>query len=301
VRRGLCSAVAAVVLLCVGCAERAPEDAARHEDGSFADSATTWAAASRTGAATLRVLYVPADGFAYPAPDGALTGVTVDIVRAFARWVETSRDVRIALEFVAEDDWRTFYGRVRDATGGVFGLGNVTITEARRAELRFSPPYLTNVAVLITHASVPGLQSLEAIPATFAGLVPLGFEGTLHETRVRALRDAYLPDASVALVGSNVDIIERVAGGGYFAYIDAYNFWRALEHDTPLRRHDVADDPAEEFGIIMPLDNDWAPLLDEFFRRDGGYRNTAEYRSILERHLGASLTQALEDARLSAG
>jgi hypothetical protein len=265
-----------------------------------ADSAVTWAHAEQAGEATLRVLYVPADGFAHTADGDSVTGVTAEIMRAFARWMSQRHDVAVTLHFVEEQDWRVFYGRIRDARGGVFGLGNVTITDERRRELSFSPPYLTNVAVLITHDSIDELNALSDLGTTFSGLSALAFEGTLHEERLRFLRDAYIPDAPLAMARSNSEIIERVAADGYFAYVDAYNFWRAQEQGAPLRRHSVGDDPAEEFGIIMPLNNDWAPLLEEFFARDGGYRNAPEYRRILESHLGASLTEALEAARLRA-
>jgi hypothetical protein len=265
-----------------------------------ADSAVTWTHAERAGEATLRVLYVQADGFAYTADGDSVTGVTAEIMHAFAHWVSQRYDVAVTLQFVEEQDWRAFYGRIRDAHGGVFGLGNVTITDERRRELSFSPPYLTNVAVLITHDSISELNTLEDVRTTFSGLSALAFEGTLHEERLRFLRDAWIPDAPVAMARSNSEIIERVAAGGYFAYVDAYNFWRAQEQGAPLRRHAVGDDPAEEFGIIMPLNNDWAPLLEEFFARDGGYRNAPAYRRILEAHLGASLTEALEAARLRA-
>jgi hypothetical protein len=154
--------------------------------------------------------------------------------------------------------------------------------------------------VLITHDSVGELNALADAWTTFSGLSALAFEGTLHEERLRALRGAHVPGAPLVMARSNNEIIERVAAGGYFAYVDAYNFWRAQEQGAPLRRHAVGDDPAEEFGVIMPLNNDWAPLLEEFFARDGGYRNAPEYRRILEAHLGVSLTEALEAARLRA-
>jgi hypothetical protein len=242
----------------------------------------------------VRVLYVPAEGFAYRDADGRLTGVTVELVEAFAGWVTARHGVVVTPDFVEEPDWRTFYGRVRDGSGGVFGLGNVTITEDRRAELSFSPAYLSNVAVLITHDAVPELARPDDVPARFAGLSALAFEGTLHETRVRLLRDAHLPDAPLVFARSNDEVVARVGGGGYFAYIDAYNYWRARERGVPLLRHAAADDAAEEFGIIMPIGSDWSAVLQEFFEQDGGYRTTARYRDMLVRHLGEPLTRMLE-------
>lgn len=250
---------------------------------------------------TLTVLYVPAEGFAYEDDAGRLTGVTVEIMRAFASWLEQEDGEPVALDFVREDDWSVFYRRVRDAEGAVFGLGNVTITEARREELRFSPPYLTNVAVLITRNDVPELRSLDAMPRTFAGLDALAFEGTLHEERLHAFRDAHYPDAGLIFATSNAEIIEQTAEGGFFAYVDAYNFWRARDDGAPLRHHPIADDPGETFGIIMPLANPKADRLDAFFEADGGFVGSPAYRSIMIEHLGEPLADALESARLAEG
>ncbi|HSJ24937.1 MAG TPA: transporter substrate-binding domain-containing protein [Longimicrobiales bacterium] len=299
VRAATCAAFVLAVL--AACADGGARDGSPAAAPGGADTADSWAAVSQTGSGAIRVLYVPAGGFAYRDADGRLTGVTVELMRHFAAWVGDEHGVSVEAEFVEEQDWRTFYNRVRDAGPGVFGVGNVTITEARRDELRFSPSYLTNVAVLISHEDVPELRRLEDADVAFQGLDALAFEGTLHETRLRELRDTHVPDAGVVMASSNDEILERVAARGHFAYIDAYNFWRARDAGAPLRRHTVGDDPAEEFGVIMPLGTDWGELMDRFFQRDGGYRGTAEYRELLVRHLGEPLTRALEDARAASG
>jgi ABC-type amino acid transport substrate-binding protein len=262
-------------------------------DDGVRDTGETWASAASAGEAAVTVLYVPADGFAYRDEEGRLTGVTVEIMRAFADWLADERDTRLAIDFVEEEDWSVFYGRIRGASGGVFGLGNVTITEARRTELRFSPPYLTNVAVLITRDDVPELAGMSDVGHAFAGLAPLAFAGTLHETRLRSLRDAHMPGVEIAAAASNAEILDRVASGGFFAYVDAYNFWRAVEAGAPLRRHPAGDDPGETFGIIMPLDSDWSEPLTAFFAHDGGYLESAPYRELLVRHLGEDVARAL--------
>lgn len=261
------------------------------------DHGDSWLDTRTSGAGTITILYVPTDGFAYRDSDGRLTGVTIEIMQAFARWAGATHGVQLIPVFVDEPDWQTFYGRVRDARGGVFGLGNVTITDARRDELRFSLPYLSNVALLITHEDEPALTSLEEAATAFRGLDAVAFHGTLHETRLRALRDAHLPDAEIRLASSNQEILDVVEAGGHFAYIDAYNYWRARDAGVPLRHHPPGDDVAEEFGVIMPLNSDWGPVIDAFFREEGELRDASWYRDLLVRHLGEPLTRVLEAAR----
>ncbi len=264
---------------------------ARHDHGP------TFAEARAAGEATVRVLYVPAEGWAY-ADDGEVpTGVTADLMRDFAGWVEREYDIALELTFVAEHDWQVFYGRVRDGHGGVFGLGNVTITDARRGELAFSPPYLENVAVLITPEDVATLDEAARAPEVLDGLDALAFRGTLHQQRLERLRSDYWPDMRINHADSNDAIIERVAAGGHFAYIDAYNYWRAREAGVPLRHHPAMDDPGERFGIIMPHDSDWAAALAAYFAADGGLVQRDDYRALLERHLGEAVAEMLAGAR----
>ena len=266
-------------------------------DDAPVDRSDTWADVEAAGEGAVTVLYVPAEGFAYEDADGELTGLTVEILRLFADWMRETHDVDLTLNFVEEPDWRTFYERVQAGAGGVFGLGNVTITEERRAELQFSPPYMTNIAVLISHEEVPELEAWDDWAATFDGRTLLAFEGTLHEERLRDIQASYAPDAELAFTDSNDDILDRVADGGYVAYIDGYNYWRAVEGGAPLKRHPIGDDPAEEFGIIMPLESDWDAPVAEFFEEGDGLLARDAYRDLMEEHLGERVVEALDEVQ----
>lgn len=241
----------------------------------------------------LTVLYVPAEGFAYVNPQGQLTGVSVEIMQDFAAWLKQQHQLAVQLNFVSETNWQLFYQRIVHAQGGVFGLGNVTITELRKQELAFSPPYLHNIAALITHQDIAPLPEWQALPEKFATLKPLAFSGTLHQQRINHLRDQYQPNAEVQQVNSNPDVLAKVASGQYYAYVDAYNYWRAREAGMPLRDHPIAAEGGETFGFIMPHSNDWAGLLEGFFAADGGYLHSPRYQQILTEQLGDELAQLL--------
>ena len=263
-------------------------------------SGDPWPLVLEQGSGTLTAVYVPAEGFAYQDDDGHLTGVTVELMRAFAVFVSERHEVELTLAFVREENWRTFYRNIVDADDGVIGMGNVTITEKRRKELAFSPPYMTNIASLITHRDAPELTRLQDLGTVLAGRTALAFEGTLHEERLRALTDRYYPDAPFRMSGSNDEIIELAnSGDRYFAYIDLYNYWRAVDGGAPLQRHEAADESAEQFGYIMPLSTSWVPVLKEFFEAGGGLTSDSRYRAIMKEHLGARLAEILLDAHTS--
>jgi hypothetical protein len=204
------------------------------------------------------------------------------------------KDPALALVKTADVATLTDAGQVVTYSFEVTNTGNVTITEPRREELAFSPPYLSNVATLMTHVDVPELQSIEAIDEAFAGLTGLSYPGTLHEARMDALREEHFPEMETVQVETNDELVSMAASGeGYFGYIDIYNYWRAVEEGAPLRRHPVADDASEEFGVIMPRGSDWAGVMERFFREHDGVQGSDWYRALLREHLGDELAGLL--------
>ncbi len=295
---GLCAVLAALTLGCAGDPEpeggKAPASTAAVGTGEGGLEAVSFAEAQEAGESRILVHYVPSSGFAGEGRDGELTGVTIELLRKFARFVEDAHGIEMEVDFIPEERWADFYERVRRSRGGVFGIGNVTITESRRDEITFSPPYLSNVATLMTHEEVPELEALDEVGETFAGLIGLSYPGTLHEERLDELRRAHFPEMETVPVESNDELVGRAASGGYFGFIDIYNYWRAVEDGLPLRRHSVADDDSEEFGVIMPRDSDWAPVVDAFFGANEGVQGTDWYRELLQEHLGDELARLLQ-------
>ncbi len=277
-------------------ASAAPGEGGREELSPSPLQGPQFEEAVQEGDAVLRVVFVPSSGFAYEGEGGELTGVTVELLRSFARFVEDAHGVDVELEFHREEEWARFYDLVRSSRGGVFGIGNVTITEERREELAFSPPYLRNVATIVTHEDEPELSSMDDVQEVLAHLTGLSYPGTLHEERMETLRRERLPDLRTVEVTSNDELVGRVASGdGYFGYIDIYNYWAAVEEGLPIRRHGAADDASEEFGVIMPLDSDWEPVMEEFFRAHDGILGTEWYGALLGEHLGPELARLLDD------
>lgn len=258
---------------------------------------SNWHTVAEDGMGLLTVLYVPAEGFAYKEENGEPTGFTVALLEDFAHFLELEYNIVLELKFTQIDDWTEFYNTVTESPDGTIGMGNVTITEERRQELTFSPPYMTNIASLISHTARSPVTDPKEMSRVFSGLNALAFEGTLHEERLRNLVDKYHTAAEIDFAGSNDEIIRQVGGSdSYFAYIDIYNYWRALDRDAEIQRHGIFDKAAEQFGYIMPLSTSWEQVLTEYFEQNGGLLLSERYREIMTEHLGKGLTDLLIDA-----
>lgn len=270
------------------------------ETGAEADYSSL-ADLRRDGGGVVELAFVPSEGFSYRDESGRYTGVTIELFRDFVQFVRVGHGLDLEYRLNPIERFSDFYHYVKEGDSGLFGVANVTITEARREELAFSPPYLSNIAVLITHGDVEEMDDKDLISARLADHTPLAFAGTLHEIRLRRIAEEYLQGREPEFAESNREIIEKVAERpGYVAYVDIYNYWRAAEEGSSLQRHRLFDESSEQFGVIMPFGSDWSDLMEEFFRSDGGYLQSQRYRELLENHLGDALAELLL-AELSAG
>jgi ABC-type amino acid transport substrate-binding protein len=253
-------------------------------------SGDTWAGVKSGKTGTISLSYVETPSFCYKEKGGNLTGICVDIMNDFVKWVNTTKGVKLESKFVGDgSSFRGMYDKTKAGNGGVFGLGNITITEDRKREVRFSTPFITNFAILATQPSVPTLAKLEDLPKSFANFTAYTTKGSLQEKRIQDLKSKYYPDVKIAGLTTSQEVLEKVFSDPKgFAYLDLAFYIEAVQMKKPIKRHPVGDKTSDQFGFIMPLNSDWAPVMEEFFKANGGYMNSKEYKNILVKHLGES-------------
>lgn len=257
---------------------------------------TSWSETQKTGSGMIRILYLEEAGFAYKDAEGQLTGVEIEIFKQFLNFVQKTKKVTINAEFVGYSDFAALYNATKTGRGGVFGLANITITAERSKELKFSPPYLTNIAVLVTHASIADVKSLGEAKELLSGFNGFSYKGTMHEERMKNLKRNFIPDLKLVDVNSDSEMIEKMLSDKKsVAYTDVSIYWLASQEGKPVKRHAVGDDAGEEFGFAMPLSSDWDSAMKEFFQFGaGGYRANPAYSRILRKHLGDEVTKMME-------
>lgn len=262
-------------------------------------SGDTWSNVKSVRSGTLSLAYVETPSFVYKDKSGNLTGICVDIMNDFVKWVNASKGVNLSTRFVGDgSSFRGMYEKTKSGSGGVIGMGNITITEERKKEVKFSQPFITNFAILTTQTSVPTLTKLEDLPKIFANFTAYTAKGTLNEKRIQDLKQKYYPGVKVSIQTTSQEVLEKVfVDPAGFAYLDLAFYIEAVQMKKPIKRHPVGDKAAEQFGFIMPMNSDWVPVFDEFFRANGGYQNSKEYKSILIRHLGEAGVKLLQSGK----
>jgi len=264
-------------------------------------SGDTWANVKSAKSGTISLAYVETPSFVYKDKNGNLTGICVDIMSDFVKWVNDTKGVKLSSRFLGDgSSFRGMYDNTKSASGGVVGLGNVTITDERKREVKFSPPFITNFAILTTQTSVPTLAKLEDLSKAFSGFTAYTAKGTLNEKRILDLKQKYYPGMKVTTETTSQEVLQKVFSDPKgLAYLDMAFYIEAVQMKKPIKRHLVGDKSAEQFGFIMPMSSDWAPVITEFFNANGGYTNSKEYKTILIKHLGEAGVKLLQSGSRS--
>lgn len=261
---------------------------AQLKGSSFADS-------KQSKNADLTYSYVGVNGFASESESGDIKGMFVDMMREFENYVLTTHGINVNSQWVKVDDdnFQEFLDGVKSAEGGVFGLGTTTIKEERKSFLKFSPPVLNNISVLISHKNVSTLSSIDNISKEFSALNAYTTPGSTYETRMNDLKSGPMPSLNVIDVASEYAIIESISNDeNSFGFIDISYYLEYLRNRKPVKRHPVGDLGGEEYGITMPLNSDWDAVLGDFFV-ENGFLKSAKYRQIVIDNLGRGALRML--------
>lgn len=257
----------------------------------------SWAEAQKSKQATIVVNYFQSPMFSYSATmKEPPKGICVDLIDNFVQYVKNKKGIQLKVEYRGYDGFSKFYEATKNSPNGTFGIGSITITEARKKEVRFSPAFISNANLLLSHNSVPTLRRMELIAKDFKGMTAYTAKNTTNATRLEALKKQYMPDMQIKYMESSLEALRAVARDPKgFTYLDFVYYNDALRDKLPIKRHPAGDYTGEEFGIIMPMNSDWQPIIAEFFTERGmNYRNSTEYKKSLYAHLGESAVRLLE-------
>lgn len=263
-----------------------------------AQQTNTWAEISQKKSGTITVHYLEQHPFCYKDKSGKLTGIEIDIMNEFAKWLKDKKDVSVKIEYKSYNKFNDVYQGIKtNKDAASFGLATVTITPERNQEIDFSAPYLKNKSLLVSSGVVPTLLKVDEIPQKFTNLTAVTIKNSVHEHDIQMIKEKYLPNLNIEYVDAPTQILQKLASDKkYFGYVDIITYWDFVKNNSKayvkMQRASIINN--ENFGFIMPKNNDWTPVINEFFEAGFGFTATKMYRSILETHLGFEVINTVE-------
>lgn len=255
-------------------------------------SGDSWSDVRSKGSGTLACIYYPTPGLVYE-ENGKVKGVCVDILDDFKEFVKTKYGKTIVIKFVGKETvWTEFLDKTLKSNNAL-GVANVTITNERKRIMKFSPAFMQNPLIFLTHSSAPNISSADQIGAQFASYTPLVIEGSTHEPIMKSLQSQHFPNLKIAYTNSGIETLKQIENNPKtFSILDFTEYFDAVRNKAPIKRQNIdVGGPQEQLGFIMPMSSDWQPLWNEFLTPE--YKQSVAYKKIVASNLGNAFLSML--------
>jgi ABC-type amino acid transport substrate-binding protein len=244
----------------------------------------SWQKVKASKSGTLLCLWNEAYGIAYKDASGNLSGVCIDILEDFRLFVNRKYDVLLSIEYAEEKSFTKFLARV-EKSATLLGVSTVSVTEERKKSFQFSPYFISNPNVLVTHKDAPKLSTLADLPTVYKGYSVKVIGGSTHITIAKSVKAKYAPELVILQGSSSRDIFDEMKSNKtLFTIIDFGEYLGAFKNKLPIIRQPVDLQVDDKLAYLMGKSNDWEPLWREFLTAD--YRKSAGYRKIIAENLG---------------
>lgn len=245
----------------------------------------SWSDVKANGSGTLSCVYYSIPGLVYKDTDGQMKGVCVDIVKDFAEFVKTKYGKTLNIKYVGEEPVFTDFLNNVASSSNALGVANVTITEERKKKMKFTPPFMSNPMVMLTHKTAPSLSSLDEISTKLNGFTAQVITASTHQKYMQEIKKEYYPELEIMENPSGQVVLSKILNNEtFFTILDFTEYFDAVRQKMPVKRQNLVVGDAEELGFIMPKNSDWAPLWEEFLTPE--YINSIKYKKIISDNLG---------------
>ncbi|MFN9501096.1 MAG: transporter substrate-binding domain-containing protein, partial [Chryseotalea sp.] len=124
----------------------------------------------KTQGGTLTVVYCEQPGLIYKdEATGKMKGVCADILDDFSAFVNKNYGKTITINYALKEQTFSKFLQIAQQTSNIMGISNVTITDERKKTMKFTPAFMSNLVVLLTHKNAPSISSLSQIPTSLNG------------------------------------------------------------------------------------------------------------------------------------
>lgn len=227
-----------------------------------------------------------------------LDGVEHDLALSFIRYLEMKYKVDLELKWVETKSFNDVLDIVRSKSGASFGSSSISITEERRQYLNFTPPYLSDISVLISNSKIPIAQGGEEFRKVFQNMTAVTIPNTTYITALERLEDDLKINFDYEYVensGQIIDKIENLENG--FGYIDLSNFLVALDNSSTIRRQFFYPLKLDGIAMIYPKNSDWESPVTDYFSSE---QFVSDKERIVVKYLGEGATNIIDRIATSA-
>ena len=251
-----------------------------------AQGTDSWAQVQQQKRGTVTALWYDIDPFIFDDANGNLQGVEYELMESFAAWVKKTYGYEVSINWKDAGSFNGIYDQIKHASGsGLFGWSFFSITPERKQEVRFTPPYMPDINVLVTNDLMPIFSNEAAFIDTISHLRGYTMQHTAMEHDMEALVRSH--DIPISRQYDDYEILEKIAEeGNAFGYVPLTVYVVSLQKGIKVKRQHLFATERPGLAGIFPKNSDWQPIANEYFQ---SFECKRLVNTLLAKYLGSEI------------
>ena len=255
---------------------------------------TGWKEAQKNGIANISVLWYDIEPFIYRSGNHKIMGVEYELMEGFSGFLKQKYGIELRISWVDAGSFENIYPFIKSSKEkGLFGLSFYSITNERKAEVKFSPPYMPDLNVLVTNNSLPAYESDAAFINDLPKLRGYTMKQTTMEADLQRLKRDFFPALPISNEVDDYEVLKQISlYRNSFGYVPVSIYVVALQRGIKIKRQRILATRREGFAAIYTKESDWDEPVAAYFTSPECRVQTA---GLIRKYLGEEVAGIIED------
>ncbi len=261
----------------------------------------TWNSVRSAGKGTITVYWYESKPFIYRNQNGQMKGIEPEIMEGLKKYVQDT--YRVALQIIWKEgtSFGDIYALIKDKKeAGTFAISAFSITPERKQEVGFSPPYMSDISVLIASKNIPIVGNKEEFDRVFSKLTAITIKGTTYEQDLLKLKGGGTLPFAISYIPSSQNILRTIEKmDDAFGFIDLPVYMMIFNQDPSVnvKRQNLFPIKRQGYAFIFPLGSDWTSPLEGYFA-DEQFKSSLE--TIIGKYIDIDLYRFVESLAIQS-
>ena len=228
----------------------------------------SWERTQANKKGTIAVLWYAIEPFIY-FNDGKITGIEYELMQGFIPFLQKTYGVDLTINWVDAGAFEPIYPAIKTSgEKGLFAMSYYSITAERKAEVKFSPPYMPDLNILVTSNNLPVFNDESAFIKKMNGYAGYTMARTTMEEDMNKLRTVQ-PALRVSNRLDDYEVLNQIAAvNNAFGYVPLSIYVLALQRGTKVKRQKILATRREGLAAIYTKSSDWDEPVNAYFNSE---------------------------------
>ena len=252
--------------------------------------ADSWETVQREGKGNITVLWCDIEPFIYLRKD-SLTGVEYELMQGFPAFLKARYGVSVQINWVRMPKFEEIYPAIKNTSKkGLFALSYFSITDERKKDVQFAPPYMPDLNIIVTGNDLPVYENDHAFIGDLSKMRAFTMRETTMEQDTRELLQ-HAPQTPVTTLPDDYEVMNQVARyKNAFGYVPLSIYIVALQRGVKIKRQHVLTMRREGLAAVYTKNSDWTTPVNAYFRSEACQ---ILIRKLIRKHLGQEVAQII--------